>query len=256
MNDTRPSAKPKAPDMFREYLNRNPERGFAALLPRSAVALARGGFLLHGIFVRGWSVGWLAGFLFAEFFLVVRLATLGDRWGGGPSLDEGGRARRSPFGEVMWALLSIAVFYVVGGKLDAETGALGMGLTESVRLNSLSDLVVRPAWGVLAYLASFLVEFAIELFHARAGRQAYVSASALTATFFLLAVILAVFLIPFAGVVGGMFGLADRFLVHLAAVILVFARSGADLAVLWFPYWGHRLADWTPPPRRSRAVEE
>ncbi len=96
--------RPRSPDLFSEYLKRRPERNPAVLLPRSALALARGGFLLHGVLARGWPLGWLAGFLFAEFFLVVRLTVLGDRWAGGPSLDPK-RGKKTLLNDLAWALV-------------------------------------------------------------------------------------------------------------------------------------------------------
>jgi hypothetical protein len=83
----------RPPDLFIEYLRREPPTEPVTLLTRSALALGRGAFLARGVFREDWSVGWLAAFLFAEFFLIARLTIVGDRWGGGPPLD--GKAKRS-----------------------------------------------------------------------------------------------------------------------------------------------------------------
>lgn len=214
------------------------------LFPRSALALARGGFLLHGVLVRGWPLGWLAAFLFAEFFLVVRLTVLGDRWSGGPSLDPQ-RGKKTLLNDLAWALVMIAVFYACGAQLDAHTGALGFVSGASAAgapLVHWSDLWTRPSWGVVAYLASFFVEFGAELAHSRAARVSYVASSALVAAFFFIVVALGAILVVFVAVfIGPIFG--EGSLRGAFAVLLVVARSGAEVAVVWFPYWGQVLAD-------------
>ena len=236
--------RPRSPDLFSEYLKRRPERNPAVLLPRSALALARGGFLLHGVLARGWPLGWLAGFLFAEFFLVVRLTVLGDRWAGGPSLDPK-RGKKTLLNDLAWALAMIAVFYACGAQLDARTGALGFVPDASAAGAPLvlwSDLWTRPSWGVIAYLTSFFVEFAAELAHSRAARVSYVASSALVAVFFFIVVLLGAILVVFVGVfISPIFG--DGSVRGAFAVLLVVARSGAEVAVVWFPYWGRVLAE-------------
>jgi hypothetical protein len=249
--------RPQTPDLFSEYLKRRPERNPAVLLPRSALALARGGFLLHGVLARGWPLGWLAAFLFAEFFLVVRLTVLGDRWAGGPSLDPQ-RGKKSLFSDLAWTIAAITTFYACGAKLDADTGALGLvraaseaSAAAAVPLSRLADLAQRPSWGVIAYLASFFVEFGVELVHSRAARVSYVASSALVAALFLTVVALGAILIPFVGVfVEPIFGQGS--LRGAFAALLVVARSGAEVAVVWFPYWGHKLAE----APRATAVDE
>jgi hypothetical protein len=105
-----------------------------------------------------------------------------------------------------------------------------------------SDLWTRPSWGVVAYLASFFVEFAAELAHSRAARVSYVASSALVAAFFLTVVVLGAILVVFVGVfITPIFG--DGSLRGAFAVLLVVARSGAEVAVVWFPYWGRVLGD-------------
>ena len=88
----------------------------------------------------------------------------------------------------------------------------------------------------------------MELAHSRIARQPYVASSALVATFFLVAVVLGGFVVIFVGIFAGSLfgGLSLR---GIFAMLLVVARSGAEVAVAWFPYWGGSLAD--PPPTQG-----
>ena len=76
----------------------------------------------------------------------------------------------------------------------------------------------------------------------RAARVSYVASSALVAVFFLTVVVLGAIFVVFVGVfVTPIFG--DGSLRGAFAVLLVVARSGAEVAVVWFPYWGQALAE-------------
>jgi hypothetical protein len=230
------------PDIFLEYLKRRPERSPNVLVGHSAMAIARGVFLFHGVVVRGWSLGWFAGFLFAEFFLVVRLAALGDRWSGAPPLDPR-TPKRWLATDLLWTLLSIVVFYGVGAKLDSVAGGWTMA-SSTTAIAHLRDLVIAPSWGVLVYLASFLGEFTLELVHSRTTRTSFLTSSTITAALFFGIVILGAFLIPVGFVLQLFFGEAGVRV--LAALVLILARSGADIAVAWMPYWGHKVFGTEP----------
>jgi MFS family permease len=196
---------------------------------------------------RGWSIGWLAGFLFAEFYLMARLGAMGDRWAGGPSLEPRGR-RPTLAVELSQTLLAIVVFYLVGAKLDADTGALGLFGGDGIATGSAAGFLARPAWGVLAYLATYFYEFGTELAHSRSARQPYVSSSTLAAMFFFGSVVVGGFLVPFVGFfLSPFFG--EHFMRGVFAVLMVLARCGADVAVAWYPHWAPALARWKPVPR-------
>lgn len=225
----RKAAKPA--DLYEAYLASRPESDPRLLLPRSALPLARGSFLLHGVLVQQWSAAWLAGFLFAEFFLVVRLAVLGDRWSGGPRLDPELHRRTSVLSQFAWLTVSLAAIAFAGQGLDRSTGGAWFGLGGG------GTLWVWPGWGFAAYLLLLLGEFAFDLLAARREHRAFASAGVMQATFFLVAVVLlafvGVFLVAFVGD-----WLGDGGARAVVALLLVLARTGSDLAVLWFPAWG------------------
>ena len=235
--------KSRPADLYEAYLASRPEADPRRLLPRSALPLARGAFLLHGVVVEQWSAGWLAGFLLAEFFLIVRLAVLGDRWSGGPKLDPALHRRTSMPAQLAWLILSMAAIAFTGQGLDRSTRGAWFGFGGS------EALWVWPGWGIVAYLVLLLGEFLLDLLAARREHRAFASASVLQATFFLVAVLLlafaGVFVIAFAS---EWFG--DGGARAVAALLLVLARTGSDLAVLWFPVWGPgRLASRQKPAR-------
>lgn len=221
-------------DLFEAYLARRPEADPRVLMPRSAMPLARGGFLLHGVIVQGWSVAWLAAFLFAEFFLVARLAVLGDRLSLGPQLDPSLHRRTSLARQILWLVILLAATAFAGQGLDRSTRGAWFGLGEG------APLWTRPSLGVLAYLGFLVGEFLFDLAAARRERRTFVSAGTLQAAFFLVAAILlaglGTFLLAFLGDFFGETGARG-----VVAVGLVLARTGSDLAVLWFPVWGPRM---------------
>jgi len=221
-------------DLFEAYLARRPEADPRVLVPRSAMPLARGGFLLHGVIVQGWSVAWLAAFLFAEFLLVARLAVVGDRLSLGPQLDPGLHRRTSLARQLFWLVVLFAATAFAGQGLDRSTRGAWFGLGENAALWSF------PGWGILAYLGFLVGEFLFDLAAARREKRTFVSAATLQAAFFLVAAILLAGVGTFLlGFLGGFLG--DAGARGVAAVGLVLARTGSDLAVLWFPVWGPRM---------------
>jgi hypothetical protein len=229
-------------DLFAAYLARRPERDPRVLLPRSVLPVVRGAFLFHGVVANGWSLGWLAAFLIAEFFLVVRLAVLGDRFSTGPRLDPELHRRTSlPF-QLAWLVVSIAAALFTGQALDRSSRGAWFGFEGG-------GLWSAPSFGIVAYLALLVVDFLIEGFAARRERRMFVPAGLLQASFFFVALLLLVSAgIFLAGLADGLFGEQGGRAVF--ALALVLARAGSELAVLWFPLWGHRLVDGG---RRSRA---
>ena len=230
------SAKPRsgrqAPaDLAVAYLALGPESDPRILLPRSALPLARGAFLLHGVLVQGWSVAWLVGFFFAEFFLVVRLAVIGDRLSGGPQIEPELHRRQSVGFQLVWLAISLGTVVFAGQGLDRSTSGAWFGLGGG------EGNFAAPSWGVLAYLALLLGEFTVDLIAARRAKRTFASASTLQATFFLVAAVLlpfvGIFLVGFAHEGFGENGARTMF-----TLLLVVARTGSDLGVLWFPLWG------------------
>lgn len=211
------------------------------LLPRSALPIARGAFLLRGVLIEEWSAAWLGAFLFAEFFLVLRLSVLGDRFSTGRKIDPDLHRRSPLIAQIFWLALSLAAVVFAGQALDRSARGAWFGLAEG------GSLWAWPSLGVAVYLALLVTEFAFDIFAARRERRTFASASALQATFFLVAMLgLAFFGIIAGGFAGEWFG--DTGVRAVAATVLVLARSGSDLAVLWFPVWGPgRLAKHLPP---------
>jgi len=76
------SGAPRAPDLFLEYLKRQPPKDPATLLTRSALALLRGGFLARGVF-RNLEAG-----RFSAVFSLVSVAEIICGEVGLPSVDE------------------------------------------------------------------------------------------------------------------------------------------------------------------------
>ena len=215
---------------FEAYLALQPEADPRVLLPRSAGPLARAAYLLHGVLVLDWSAGWLAAFFFAEFFLVVRLAVLGDRWSKGPKLDADLHRRTTLGFQLFWLAVTLAAFAFTGQEL--ESSAHGDAFAQG-----WSGLLAWPGWGAVLYLAFLLGEFAFDLHAARKARRTFASAGLLQAAFFFFGVLV----LSFFGIV--LAGIADNLLDEggaraVAAVLLVVARCGSDLAVLWLPVWG------------------
>jgi hypothetical protein len=225
-------SKAKEPaDLYAAYLALRPESDPRILVPRSALPLARGAFLMHGVLVQGWSVAWLVGFLFAELFLVIRLAVVGDRLSGGPQLDPELHRKRSFGFQLVWLAVSLATVVYAGQGLDRSTRGAWFGLEDP------ADLVHRPSWGVLVYLILLLGEFAFDLAAARRERRTFASAGTLQATLFIVAAVLLAFVgIVLVGLAHEGFG--DSGARGMFAFLLVLARTGSELGVLWFPLWG------------------
>jgi hypothetical protein len=221
-------------DLFAAYLARQPERDPRVLLPRSVLPVARGAVLMHGVVAQGWSLGWLAAFLFAEFFLVVRLAVLGDRFSTGPQADPEHHRRTSLAGGLAWLGVAVATTLFAGQALDRSTRGSWFGFEGS------SGLWAWPGWGIVAYLALLVLDFVAEALAARRERRMFVPAGVLQATLFFVAALLLSFVAIFiSGIAQGLFG--ERGVRGLFAAVLVLARAGGDLAVLWLPHWEPRL---------------
>lgn len=229
----------RAPELFVEYLKRDPPRDTATLLTRSALALLRATFLARGVFILHWSVGWLAAFVFAEFFLIARLTILGDRWGGGPPLDAGARRSGSPAREIVLGVLALAIAAGAGAGLERSTGGqwFGGGLGQAV----VGTLAAAIPWSVLAYLALLLIEFGRDVYAARSARTAFVSASAVYAAFFGAAAILSIFL--FFALMFLTSWVGDEFARVAVAICLLLARTLSELAAIWFPIWSRWVPD-------------
>lgn len=215
---------------FDAYLALQPESDPRILLPRSAGPLARAAYLLHGVLVLDWSAAWLAAFFFAEFFLVVRLAVLGDRWSTGPKLDAELHRKTSLGFQLFWFAVTLAAFVWTGQHLESSAGGAALA-------PGWGGLLAWPGWGAALYLALLLGEFAFDLAAARRARRRFASAGLLQASFFFFGVlVLSFFGIVLAGVFDNLMGEGGAR--GVAAVLLVAARCGSDLAVLWLPVWG------------------
>lgn len=226
-------------DLFAAYLARNPERNPWILVPRSALPLVRGTYLLHGIVIEGWSLGWLVAFLIAEFFLVARLAVLGERIAGGK------RKKGSIVVQSVWATLALATTFFAGQTLDRSSRGAWLGFGE--------DLGVWgwPGLGITCYVALLLADFAAETISARRERRQFVPAAAIQAGFsFAIVLMLSFFVILLSGIADTLFG--EEGLRALVATALVLARTAGELAVLWLPY----LHPWMEArQRRKRGLE-
>jgi len=217
-------------DPFAAYLARHPEADPKILLPRSVLPLARGAFLLRGVLVEGWSVAWLGAFFAAELMLVVRLAAVGDRLSLGPAIDAEHQLRRSLSWDLSWLAIALAATAFAGQGLDRSTRGAWFSLGEE------APLWAWPGWGIAAYLAFLLGEFVLDLLAARRERRSFVSTGAMQAAFLIVAAILLAFVVPFVlGFAAEWFG--DAGARAVIAVLLVLARTAADLAVLWLPLW-------------------
>lgn len=222
------------------YLARGPERHPQALLARSVLPLVRAAFLFHGVVARGWSLGWLAGFLFAEFFLLARLAVLGDRFANGFQLDPELHRRTSLVFQLAWLAVSTAALAATGVALAASQAGAPIASLDDLRRTAVDPQVV---WGVGLYLVLLFVDALIESFAARREKRPFASAATLQAAFFLVAVLALSFLfIAISGLVDGAFG--ERGVRGAFALQLVTARSLSELAVLWLPLWAPRLERW------------
>ncbi|QQR75048.1 MAG: hypothetical protein IPJ17_05555 [Holophagales bacterium] len=240
----KPRPRREKPTLIQAFLARGPERDPRILLPRSALPLARAAFLFHGVVVRGWSLGWLAGFLFAEFFLVVRLAVLGDRFAGGHSLDPELHRRTSLAFQLAWLVVSTAALAFTGLALAASQA--GGSLFTGGHLD-VSSLDAAATWGVAGYVVLLFVDAIVEGLSARRAQRAFSSAAAVQASFFLVAVLLLSFVSIFlAGLVEDLLG--EPGARGVFALQLVAARGISELAVLWLPLLAPRLENW----KRSR----
>lgn len=222
---------------FDAYLALQPESDPRILLPRSAGPIARGTYLLHGVLVLNWSAAWLTAFFFAEFFLIVRLAVLGDRWSTGRKLDPDLHRKTGLGLQLFWLALTLAAFAFAGQMLERSTRGEALAVGGSARSDLLADLFAWPGWGAVLYLAFLLGEFVFDLQAARRARRTFASAGLLQASFFFFGVlVLAFFGVVLAGLFDNLVGEGGARAV--AAVLLVMARCGSDLAVLWLPLWG------------------
>jgi hypothetical protein len=217
-------------DLFDAYLARQPERDPRILLTRSVLPVARGAFLFHGVVLGGWSLAWLVAFLLAEFFLVVRLAVLGDRFSTGPQADpELHRKTSLPF-QLAWLVVSIAAVLFAGQALDRSTRGAWFGVADGGGLWSM------PSLGIVAYLGLLVADFLIEGIAARRERRTFVPAGVISAAIFFAALLLLSFASIFlAGLADGIFG--DGGARAVFALQLVLARAGGELATLWLPLW-------------------
>ena len=220
-------------DLFDAYLSRRPERDPRILLTRSVLPVARGAFLFHGVVIGGWSLAWLVAFLLAEFFLVVRLAVIGDRFSTGPQADpELHRKTSLPF-QLAWLVVSIAAVLFTGQALDRSTRGAWFGVADG-------GLWTLPSLGIVAYLVLLVADFLIEGIAARRERRTFVPAGVISATIFFVALLLLSFVSIFlAGLADGVFG--DGGARAVFALQLVLARAGGELATLWLPLWYPRM---------------
>ncbi len=109
------------------------------------------------------------------------------------------------------------------------------------------SLLGWPGLGTLLYMLLLLVEFVFDLLAARREGRTFVSAGTVQASiFFVLFLLLAVVGVFLAGFVGEILG--DAGARGVAAILLVLARAGSDLAVLWMPVWLPRV---TAPPSQG-----
>ncbi|MCB1009146.1 MAG: hypothetical protein KDB94_09655 [Acidobacteria bacterium] len=224
----------KKGDLFDAYLARAPERDPRVLLPRSALPLARGAFLLHGVVAKGWSLAWLAAFLVAEFVLIARLAGLGERFAGGDGAVYGRKKRPPLVADLLWAAVALAATLFAGQALDRSTRGAWFGFGDG------SGAWGWPSWGIVAYVALLGIDFVAEALAARRERRTFVPAAVLQASVSFAAAILFTFVVVFlAGVTDTFFG--EQGLRALVATALVLARTTGDLAVLWLPLWAPRL---------------
>lgn len=232
--------KREAPELFLAYLARRPEADPKVLLPRSAAPILRGGFLLHGVLVLDWSLAWLTGFFAAEFLLGVRLGVLGDRWTPGRQFDPELHRRTSLFFQLAWLVVTMAALVFAGRGLERASGGDAFG-------PGAGSLLGWPGLGTLLYMLLLLVEFVFDLLAARREGRTFVSAGTVQASiFFVLFLLLAFVGVFLAGFVGEILG--DAGARGVAAILLVLARAGSDLAVLWMPVWLPRV---TAPPSQG-----
>lgn len=236
----------KTPDLFLAYLARRPESDPRILLPRSAAPILRGGFLLHGVLVLDWSLGWLTAFFAAEFLLGIRLGILGDRFTPGRQFDPELHRRTSLFFQLAWLVVTLAALVFAGRELERVSGGEAFGA-------SAGSLLGQPGVGTLVYLALVLVEFVFDLLAARREGRTFVSAGTVQAALFFVLFLLFAFVGVFlAGFVSEFLG--DAGARGVAAILLVLARSGSDLAVLWLPLWLPRLATRRAAARSERSA--
>lgn len=223
----------KAPELFLAYLARRPEADPRVLVPRSAVPLLRAGFLLHGVLALDWSLAWLSGFFAVEFLLGIRLGILGDRWTTGRQFDPELHRQTSLTFQLVWLAVTMAAFVFTGRGLELSSGGGAFGAGFGPNLG-------WPGVGTLLYLVLLLVEFVFDLLAARREGRTFVSAGTVQASlFFVLFVIFTFVGVFLAGFVSEFLG--DAGARGVAALLLVLARSGSDLGVLWMPVWLPRL---------------
>jgi hypothetical protein len=217
------------PQLLEAYLARGPETATLPLATRSAVVLARSGFLVHGVMARGWSVGWLALFLACELLFVLLLMRLGNRIAPIPGVapPAGGGAGVAAFS----AALALGATYLAGLRLEASSGGLWFG---DGALAAGAGGGGGLSWAVAGYLGLELADWGREVAVARAGRRRFVSTSTISAAFFFVALCVApilYFLLVYALAVLSRDGIAHGAL----GLTLVLAKLAAELGVVWFP---------------------
>jgi hypothetical protein len=246
------------PQLLEEYLARGPESNPARLATPAIFVLVRAGILLHGLFARDWPVGGLALFLFAELHFVLRLMTLGNRLTGlGPRYGEVRPADRAK----AWVWAAIAFAAVLGaGVLLVRSGAgetFGVSegtpaVSDGTPAASEGTPAASPILALGAYLAFEIYEFFGALLAARHGGRRFVSAATMSAAFFVIALALAPISYYFLQWILLILG-RERAVAEAVGTALVLAKSGAELAVLFYPVAARRMGlrprsgdPWTP----------
>ncbi len=226
------------PQLIEEYLARGPEAEPTRLLGPTAFVLLRAGILIHGVLVAGWSLLWLGAFLLAEFYLVLRLMTLGNRLTG--LAPDGEKPTRAAIHRAtVHATLALAIAFATGLRL-ADTGGVYL----------FSDVQLPSTLAVASYLALELLDFARAVYATRKHGRRFVSSATLTAAFFGIGLALSPFVFMAVQVVVAIFGVENAVRIS-AALALVVAKSGADLGVVWYP-WAARKMGLRPRPKVGR----
>ena len=234
------SSRRRHPGLLQAYLARGPERDPRVLVPRSALPLLRAAILFDGVVFRGWSLGWLAAFLFAEFFFVARLSVLGDRFATSSQYDPELHRRTSLPSQLAWLVVSAAALAGAGLALAASQAGSPAAAPLTFDPGSSQALAIL---GIAAYVTLLFLDALVEGLAARREQRAYASAAGLQASFFFATVVLlSVLSIPLAGLAEEVFG--ERGARGAFALQLVASRAFSELAVLWLPHWAPRLASW------------
>jgi hypothetical protein len=222
------------PQLLEEYLARGPETNPWRLATPAGLVLVRAWILLHGLFARGWPVGWLALFLLAELHFVLRLMTLGNRLTGmgPPGAERPAEVTPAQLARA-WAWAAIAFVAVFGAGVALARSGAG-------EMFGASAAPVTAAAALLAYLALEIADFVAAVLAARHGGRRFVSAATISAAFFFIAL----FLAPIAYFVV-QFALAilqrERAVPEAIGTALVLAKASSELAVLYYPVLARRM---------------